>query len=89
MADDAEVQSAVSDRPTAGAAQCVVNDRDDGVQVGCLSVGGFSAGRFFRVAFRECAKKDRPTLESFTCTVIEAANPEAHELPATCTLSLS
>jgi hypothetical protein len=88
-ADDTEVQSAVSERPTAGAPQCVINDRDDRVQVGCLSVGGFPAGRFFRVALRECAKKDRPSLESFTCTVIEAADTQAHELPATCTLTLS
>ena len=41
-ADEAEMQAVVTDRPVG--AQCVVNDRDHTLQVGCLSVTGFPEG---------------------------------------------
>lgn len=88
--EDSQVQGAVTDRPATGAPNCVANDRGEhGLQFGCFSIPGFPDGQFFKVAFRDCGNAGPATLQNFTCTVIEAANPQGAEVPATCTLSLS
>lgn len=87
--DEEEVQAVVTDRPTAGAPHCVVNDRDDALQVGCLGVTGFPEGRMFRVAFRDCAGGEKPAPSRFTCTVLEAADRDGRKVPAHCTLTFS
>ena len=86
-ADQPETQAVITDRPAG--AQCVVNDRDHELQVGCLSVGGFPEGRMFRVAFGDCAGGEPPSPAQFTCTVLEAADTGAKKVPTRCTLKLS
>lgn len=86
-ADDSQVQGAVIDRPTGGAPTCLVNDRDHGLQFGCLSFsGGFPDGLFFRVNFNDCQAPMTPNLGDFNCQVLEAADTLGTEVTANCTL---
>lgn len=88
-ADDGQVQAAVTDRPTVGAPTCLVNDRDHGLQFGCLSFsGGFPDGLLFRVAFRDCQAPGTPTLQDFSCEVLEATDTIGSPVSATCSLQL-
>ena len=59
--EESQVQSAVTNRPTTGSPTCLVNDRDHGLQFGCLSTGGFPEGLFFRAAFNDCDGGRAPT----------------------------
>lgn len=89
--EDSQVQAAVTGRPTSGSPTCVVNDRDHGVQFGCFSFGGagFPDGQLFRAAFRRCQSAATPTVQAFTCAIIEAgAAGTGAEVPATCTVTL-
>ena len=89
-ADDAQVQAAVTDRPTTGSPTCLVNDRDHGVRFGCLSVPGFPEGTLFRAAFRDCANAGPPAAQDFGCKVIdETTDPQGNLVTASCTVSLS
>jgi len=88
-ADDGQVQAAVTDRPTAGGPTCLVNDRDHGLQFGCLSfAGGFPEGLLFRVAFRDCQASGTPTLHDFSCEILEATDTIGSPVSASCTLRL-
>ena len=86
-ADEAEAQAVVTDRPAG--AQCVVNDRNHELQVGCLGVAGFPEGRMFRVAFRHCASGEAAAPSRFSCRVLEAADTGAKKVATRCTLKLS
>jgi hypothetical protein len=82
------VQAAVVDRPTSGSPTCLVNDRDHGLQFGCLSFsGGFPEGLFFRVNFNDCQSPMTPAIGDFTCQVIEAADTIGSPVTASCTMS--
>ena len=87
--DDSQVQGAVTGRPTTGAPQCTVNDREHGLSFGCFSVSGLSDGQLFQAAFRDCGNGGPPALGNFTCTVVEATSPLGAPVNTTCTLSLS
>lgn len=87
-ADDAQVQAAITDRPSTGTPTCLVNDRDHGLQFGCLSTSGFAEGLFFRAAFRDCQSPTPPNLGNFTCTVLEASDTIGFPVTATCSLQL-
>jgi hypothetical protein len=86
-ADEAEAQAVITDRPAG--AQCVINDRNHELQVGCLSVAGFPEGRLFRVALRDCAGGEAAAPSRFTCRVLEAADTGAKKVATRCALKLS
>jgi cysteine-rich repeat protein len=86
-ADDSQVQAAVTDRPTTGSPTCLPNDRDHGLQFGCLSTNGFNEGLFFRINHTDCASVGPPALGEFNCQVLEATDPIGFPVSATCTLS--
>jgi hypothetical protein len=87
--EDAQVQAAVTDRPTSGSPTCLVNDRDHGLQFGCFSFsGGFPEGLLFRVAFRDCRNPTPPTLQGFTCEILEAADTIGAPVSASCGLQV-
>jgi cysteine-rich repeat protein len=87
-ADSADVQGAITNRPTTGSPTCLVNDRDHGLQFGCLSTSGFPEGLIFRAAFRDCDGGTAPTLQDFTCTILEASDTIGFPVTATCSLQL-
>ena len=86
-ADDSQVQAAVIDRPNTGSPTCVLNDRDHGIQFGCLSTNGFNEGLFFRINHTDCGSVGAPALGEFNCEVLEASDPVGLPVLATCTLS--
>lgn len=86
-ADDSQVQGAVTDRPTTGSPTCLVNDRDHGLQFGCLSTNGFNEGLFFRINHRDCNAVGPPALGEFNCQVLEATDTFGFDVSATCTMS--
>ena len=88
-ADDSQVQGAVIDRPNTGSPTCVLNDRDHGLQFGCLSTGGFNEGLFFRINHTDCGSVGPPALGEFNCEVLEASDPIGFPVSATCTLSFT
>jgi len=86
-ADDSQVQGAVIDRPTSGSPTCLVNDRDHGLQFGCLSFsGGFPDGLFFRVNLNACQAAMTPNVTDFGCQVLEATDTLGTDVTAGCTL---
>ena len=86
-ADDSQVQAAVTDRPTTGSPTCLVNDRDHGLQFGCLSTSGFNEGLYFKIHHNDCNSVGAPTLGEFSCQILEATDPNGFDVSATCTLS--
>jgi hypothetical protein len=86
-ADSAEVQGAITNRPTTGSPTCLVNDRDHGLQFGCLSTAGFPEGLIFRAALKDCQSPTSPSLQDFSCTVLEASDTIGFPLTATCSLA--
>jgi cysteine-rich repeat protein len=86
-ADDSQVQAAVTDRPTTGSPTCLPNDRDHGLQFGCLSTSGFNEGVLFRINHRDCGNLDPPAEGEFNCQILEATDTIGFPVSATCTLS--
>jgi len=86
--ESSDVQGAITNRPTTGSPTCLVNDRDHGLQFGCLSTGGFPEGLLFRAAFRDCDGGRAPTVQDFTCTILEATDTFGLPASATCTLQI-